>query len=959
MILGPRDLYRRVLGTLGEGPAPLDAILRVLSRTFELRPPVGADDLLRHCREEGPDDPITLALYSRLAEWDYKPNPRWNQDTAPSTKKRRSLVYKLMELKALQRQACDELFPYAPAMDQVHAIVDPKGWKRWYTPERQAARHFYWDAYERQLTLVRKWEGQNLAAMRQSTLDVVERFADPEGQRAVPTKGLVIGYVQSGKTANFTGVIARAADAGYRLFVVLAGTQNTLRDQTQRRIDKELIGKELLGDEYEDADDYDEFVNHGGRPSYQGSFDWERLTYATEDFTHLHAGLAALRFKRAHLNLPFRHPSNLHAESARLIVVKKNPKSLRHLLKSLEAAATHVQWSEVPSVVIDDESDQASLNTRPPGSEVKARTTINRLIVELLKLLKAPQYVGYTATPFANVFTNPDDAEDLFPADYIVPLPRPAGYMGVRDFYDDVSSRPNDYSLNENAFVRSVVGDDQADGNLAEAIDAFVLSGALKLYRGKKDKRHYKHHTMLVHQSTRIDDQETQATLIRRLFVAANYCGSARGLKRLSRLWDDDFHPVSRVQGKGFSIPRSFGELVPYIGECYAQIVEGESPILILNGDYSEDAPDFDRTSVWKIIVGGAKLSRGYTVEGLTVSYYRRRAQAADTLMQMGRWFGYRKGYRDLVRLYIGRNEPLPKTGTSTIDLYEAFRATCYDEEEFRGQLQRYASLEEAERITPKQVPPLVPSHMLPPTARNKMYNAKVSFTNFGEQEVQRTVVPQPGKAREKDLSLKNLALMNTLLKGGDVQRGELAAVVGTKAASFAALWCQLGSGPVLEFLRNYKWGPGHEGTLQLVGEFLGGKSGDPGVANWLMIAPQSESDRKGTHSFGGVSFNIRERSRSADKTRYLVYSEPDHIRMARFLAQLESGESTNRLTARLRKPKQAVLLFYPVRSKEEGAANLNPTVGFVLTFPKNHIKKRVAFSVRDEAHPDAVVVDV
>jgi hypothetical protein len=857
-----------------------------------------------------------------------------------------------LELTLPQRNICNELFPYAPAVDQVHAIVDLHGWSRWYTTERQSARTFYWDAYERQLTLIRKWNGQNLAAMRQSTVEVLERFADPESLSAVPTKGLVVGYVQSGKTANFTGVIARAADAGYRLFIVLAGMQNALRDQTQRRIDKELIGKELLGDEYKDSDDYHEFVSHNGRPSFQGSFDWERLTYATEDFTHLQAGLAALRFKRANGNLPFRHPTNLHVESARLIVVKKNETSLKHLLKSLNAAASHVQWADVPSVVIDDESDQASVDTRDPSSN-KARKTINGQIVELLKLLRAAQYVGYTATPFANVLSSPDDAEDLFPADYVLPLPRPAGYMGVRDFYDDKPLISGDYSFKENAFVRSVIGEDTSDINLPKAIDAFVLSGAIKLFRQEKDKRHYKHHTMLVHQSTRKADQQNQFTLVDSLFKSANYCGSAIGLARLQRLWERDYQPVAIVQGIGSAIPRSFDELRPFIGECYSRLVEGESPVLILNGDYSEDAPDFDRNPVWKIIVGGAKLSRGYTVEGLTISYYRRRAAAADTLMQMGRWFGYREGYRDLVRLYIGRRESLDKIGVKTIDLYEAFRGTCRDEEEFREQLKRYASLEEGQRITPRQIPPLVPSHMLRPTSRNKMYNALMVFNNYGESQVERTAAPVSEKARDK-----NIELMKQLLNGAKIDDGVLAAKINESNLSFPAFWCTLNPGQILEFLQKYQWEPGYQTTLQLVIEFLKGKSGNPCVKDWIMIAPQTVKSTKGTFSCGGKHFDIRLRTRSLDGSRYLVYSEPDHILMARFLVGVEPGSATNPKTQSLRSSQRAVLLFYPVGSKKELSEKIPPTMGFVLAFPRNNIKKRVQFSVRDETHPDAVVVD-
>ena len=173
--------------------------------------------------------------------------------------------------------------------------------------------------------------------------------------------------------------------------------------------------------------------------------------------------------------------------------------------------------------------------------------------------------------------------------------------------------------------------------------------------------------------------------------------------------------------------PSSFDELKPYIAEAIAEMTSGGAdPVLIVNSDKSvqaqQEALDFDKGRVWRILVGGAKLSRGFTVEGLTVSYFRRKAGQADTLMQAGRWFGFREGYRDLVRLYIRRDHK--------VDLYEAFEALLLDEEAFRDELGKYAGLDEDGKplVEPRQIPPLVSQHLpwLKPTARNKMFNAVV-----------------------------------------------------------------------------------------------------------------------------------------------------------------------------------------------------------------------------------------
>ncbi len=156
-------------------------------------------------------------------------------------------------------------------------------------------------------------------------------------------------------------------------------------------------------------------------------------------------------------------------------------------------------------------------------------------------------------------------------------------------------------------------------------------------------------------------------------------------------------------------------------------------PVLMVNSAEGADVPDFDANDgVWKIVVGGAKLSRGYTIEGLTTSYFRRSARMQDTLMQMGRWFGFRDGYQDLVRLYIGRREPFGKQ--KTLDLYEAFEDMVRDEEDFRAQLSVYSK---EPGFSPKDIRALVfNSHPhLRPTARNRMYYAELAWAAFSYRE--------------------------------------------------------------------------------------------------------------------------------------------------------------------------------------------------------------------------------
>ena len=301
--------------------------------------------------------------------------------------------------------------------------------------------------------------------------------------------------------------------------------------------------------------------------------------------------------------------------------------------------------------------------------------------------------------------------------------------MGVSDFHDLDKLEPEERNFensNEKAIVRDAT-DDAGKSRLLRCLDSFVLTGAMKLFRQELGEAEFRHHTMLVHESVRTVHHAEAADEVRRLWRSAAYSSPA-GLARLRNLFETDFLPVSLARAEGFSIPQSFDDLKKFIGAAVQKITLYDDPVIVVNGDkaVANEEVDFDKREVWRVLVGGTKLSRGFTVEGLTISYYRRKTKQADTLMQMGRWFGFRQGYRDLVRLYVGRDEP---DGRKTVDLYEAFEAIVKDEEAFRRELRRYSKLVEGHpQITPKEIPPLVYQHLpwLRPAARNKMFNAEL-----------------------------------------------------------------------------------------------------------------------------------------------------------------------------------------------------------------------------------------
>ncbi|MCV9993429.1 Z1 domain-containing protein [Paeniglutamicibacter sp. ZC-3] len=744
------------------GPAKLLSRVNVVLDDFGLE--AGEDDVVTSILDGDGNSMARKAAHMCLAKWDSQVDASWAGDTEPQTAERRVLVFDKLGLGIESRELLDEAFPSVAQRDIV--IADPGPWDPWYTNERKNAHDFYWHAYRGVLERS-SWKPDAIANLDVSTSEIIGRLADPTGETSYQSRGLVVGYVQSGKTANFTGIVAKAIDAGYRLVIVLTGTIELLRGQTQRRLDMELVGEEniLGGRDRNNADavrgvDYigdgdsdwvdGKFLKHGIDINSQHDIPAiKRLTTASGDYRALKAGLDTLDFRRAgelkDPHKPLYDPINLFGADVRLAVVKKNKSVLEKLLRDLHDV--HASLKEIPVLIIDDEADQASVNTTNPNksktTEEKQRTAINGLISQILREMPRAQYIGYTATPFANVFVSPDDSVDIFPSDFIVALEPAPAYMGGKQIHD-LERLPDDEPItatnsNEKAHVRNLfaANDDDERGEILEALDSFVLSGAIKLWRATKDAElRFRHHTMLAHQSVKQAEHKDLAELIRDVWKTAAY-NSPSGLSRLRALFNEDFVKVHGARDDwGADMPPAFDELKKYIGEAINLITAAGDPVVIVNGSRESDykAMDFATGRYWRVMVGGAKLSRGFTVEGLTVTYYRRRANAADTLMQMGRWFGYRPGYRDLVRLYIARD--VVDARGKTYDLYDAFTAIIQDEEAFRTQLRKFSKVDENGRpeVRPRDVPPLVFQQLpwLKPTGANKMYNAVLDFEGDG-----------------------------------------------------------------------------------------------------------------------------------------------------------------------------------------------------------------------------------
>ncbi|CCH34620.1 Z1 domain-containing protein [Actinosynnema sp. NPDC047251] len=906
MITSLIQAYTSALRAMEDG-APRGLVRRAQVEAEDLDPDLDVSEprLREHLSAGGPDDKLRLDLHLNLAKWDNAPikgNP-WTAETQPNTEERRATVIECLKLDAETAAEIARNFPLAKG-DGTTVIAGP--WDPWYTDEVKRARDFYWGHYVDYLRARRGWHADAIANLDTATTRVVERLIDPSRAKAGQTKGLVVGYVQSGKTANFTGVIAKAIDAGYRLVIVMTGTTNLLREQTQRRVDMELVGREniLRGTEendpeaaqfidYLDDEDWigDHFVRHGAWPSEIGRPDIHRMTNRRFDYRRLQQGRSALEFERRDRTKPLWHADNLFTSDARLIIVKKNTAVLNNLVKDLKNTADRLE--NIPALIIDDESDQASVNTTDPkkwNEDRRERTAINKHLANLLGLLPRAQYIGYTATPFANVFVDPTDAEDIFPKDYLISLERPLGYMGAEDFHDldlDPDVERDFRNSKEMAHLRlldkSVNEDDDAE--LLAALDSFVLTAAIKLYREDAGGGPFKHHTMLVHETMRKAGQRSRADTIQDLWKGAGYLsGSAHG--RLLALFDNDFAPVSAALGLGHPMPADFAGLTSFLGRAVRKIAPNGNPVLVVNSDrdIEQEDLDFDKRSVWRVLVGGNKLARGFTVEGLTTTYYSRKVGHAEALMQMGRWFGFRKGYRDLVRLFI------------TPDVRDAFEAACRDEEHFRDELRQYATMVDGRPVfTPYDIPPLVVRHGLRPTAANKMYNAKLV------ERRSRTKEPSSGyplltdqEALDRNIDacvpLLKAACEKTTLRGGN--------------RAFDALLGEVSHQDMVSVLSQLEWARSETFAADLA--WIASLPEDV-IDRWHVMLPQQKNGK--TVDIRGVgNFTVHGRTTGRDES----------IR-----GNSESAHREAIATIEGRTSKSGCVILYPVMKKDELDAGL------------------------------------
>lgn len=895
----------------------------------------------------------------------------------------------------LNRQAVsDELIRrFSLWIGQDATLRNMVGHQAWLNSERKKDWR-YWQRYREWLESKISWKAVD--GLDRSIDSILGLLEDPQRDGPWDRRGLVVGHVQSGKTSNYTGLICKAADSGYKIIIVLAGLHNNLRSQTQMRLDEGFLG-------YETSPLRDDQLRIIG----VGEIDSDiaiRPNFATNranngDFSKAIAKNLGIT--------PEQRPW--------LFVVKKNKSVLERLILWIRdhVANTHDPETgrkivnHLPLMLIDDEADHASVDTGQQLFDAEGKpdeehqpTAINTRIRRILHLFSRSAYVGYTATPFANIFIHErgetqEEGPDLFPSAFIINLGAPSNYtgpaalFGLRTAEGRVGGLPlirliDDHATEDgrggwmphkhkNGHVPRHDGADTVTPSLAEAIDAFLIACAIRKLRVQGAE----HSSMLIH-VTRFNSVQTEvyrqvSEYVRQLLQRLQRgIDSAQAIHQLQALWLRDFVPTTEA------VRSLYEGQVPEDQPVWENILDvlpditRDVSVRMINGT-AKDALDYvenQSTGLKVIAIGGDKLARGLTLEGLCTSYFLRASTMYDTLMQMGRWFGYRPGYLDLTRLY------------TTNDLTEWFGHIADASEELREEFELMA----ASGATPREYGLKVQSHpVLMVTSRLKMRTAKNLMLSFSGQLLETVAL-----FRERGEIEKNLAAATKLIRaiGEPHETSPERERSGRKdfwRGSF--LWSAVNAEFVIEFFQNYKTHPSaYKVRSDMISEFIvtmnevgeltkwtvaliGLKAGNeyeftPSVK--VYMNKRTASDLTDRYSFGRLldpkdeAIDLDEGAWKAALDLTRAARKPDPARIQESDPEMPNGPAIRKVRGFgaegiLAHPERGLLLLYvldPVKASKKGTPffpdDMAPIIAFGVSFPGSHAGRRIEYKVNN-----------
>ncbi len=588
--------------------------------------------------------------------------------------------------------------------------------------------------------------------IKSSTEKILSYCANPNGSIYLSEqkkRGLVVGDVQSGKTSNYLALINMACDAGYKIIVLLAGMTSSLRQQTQDRIDEGFIGAKS------------DTINDG--PEYFGvGFESNQyygvpLTNHTNDF---------VKFVKKNQNA-----GSEDYNKPVVLVVKKNKSILEGVAKWLKPGLNNIS-KKSNILIIDDEADNASVNTKKDPNEM---TAINSAIRLIFNNFPIASYVGYTATPFANIFINPFEEDpsnqDLFPSDFIMLLETPSNYFGFEKVFEKISE-------NKYKHIVKIDTDDEyylptshkkdceflaISSDLKDSILHFYICNVIRTLDGKPNK----HRSMLINISRFNDVQKQIIEKVEEYHQnfkceleeldrkEDKYYFRSKNLKRLYELFiSDSDYENSR---KKYSWEDIKNNLLSEINKIVIRLINNSVKSRFSYDDYKDEGARV-------IIVGGFVLSRGLTLEGLIISYFNRNSVAYDTLLQMCRWFGYRFGYEDLCKIYM------------TQESIDAFEAVYEAVTNLKMQFRQMATLNKKPRdfgLMVKESPDTLDTTLLV-TARNKMYSTKQVYCtlNYSGFAVDTSKIYIDKEKNIHNFNIVQKLFENIISSGNDIEYG-------------------------------------------------------------------------------------------------------------------------------------------------------------------------------------------
>lgn len=823
----------------------------------------------------------------------------------------------------------------------------------------------FWGNYQQYLEEEKGFAPNVVDKLDLLTDELLDNLFDPTAKIKINKKGLVVGQVQSGKTANYTGLICKAADAGFGLIIVLAGIHNNLRSQTQIRIDESFLGFDT---QHTRAFNQGEIKIGVGKPGFGKRNVAHSLTTSLEkgDFTRSAAQSGTTTFD---------------TKEPIIAVIKKNPSPLNEIFYWLSANATDDSVLgkiilEKAVLVIDDEADNASINTNKKDREP---TRINGQIRRILELFNKSAYVGYTATPFANIFIPLDD-KNLFPRNFIKNIPAPSNYIGPEKVFgfspleeDETSNtvlpivnRINDY---QDFVPNRHKKDDQKPSSLPEslkrAIRSFIITCAIRRLRGQTSV----HNSMLIHVSRfqlwqdHITELVDNQFLFYRRGIDQNDPEILDQFRKAFEQDENDYKSYVTVSQQILDSDlknldsqtqvHKWSDVLEHLNDAAARI-----EVKSIHGGSGEALDYFDHKNGLSVIaVGGNKLSRGLTLEGLSVSYYLRASRMYDTLMQMGRWFGYRGGYVDLCRLFTSR------------ELNEWFCHITQASEELR---EEFDYMTDVAGSTPEQYALKVRTHpgVLQISATNKMRSAITVQISWA------------GRLVESYEFKKDISVIDSNFKNTQKFISTLPSDYIHKANAF--VWYDIPAEQVINFfigmqsVENLK-----KAEPRKIIQFIEAQLRNSELTDWriaLMSKPNSKSSK---FTISGDDFEIgqwvRKEDESLSDSSEIYYLRKSHIispkdefidlstdeyKDALELTKIDRARKGNDgepaypngqiVRNEIRNPKKPLLILYLLDPDESlwkypMQKGINPIIGYAISFPKSNYNAPVSYAVNEE----------